>query len=610
MQFPAPPKRTFLRRVTRALVIALVIPYLGIVLLAALFQRSLIYHPGRDASLNVAPPQIYGARTQPVSFQTSDNLELHGWHVSGKDSEAKADGKSLHVKSNRTHGQPVFLYFCGNSGNRAHRLAEFKMLTDLGTDVVCFDYRGFGDNAGSPSEEALATDARAIWQHLIDERHVEPKQIVIFGESLGGGVGTRLAAEMSAAGTPPAGLVLRSTFSRLTDAAAWHFPWLPVRFLMLDRFPSVERIQQITCPILVIHGQRDTIVPFEMGARLFAAAPEESSQGIPKRLLPLRTADHNDVMVAEPEAVRQALEELLDMINPRVVLRPDPKEVPMLAELVRKMTYFPETADDLSPARLLLPADRVHPIQLRTDDGLTLNGWHLLAEKRPTADQPAADGGPSRARPLALFFSGNGGNRAYRILETGLLTHAGADVLLFDYRGYGDNPGNPTEQGLANDARAVWRYATREHHRAPERTFLYGESLGGAVATRLAAELCSGGTPPAGLVLRSTFSTLADVAQYFYPLVPVKMFLQERYPSIEQIPRVTCPILALHGIHDTIVPYALARKLFAAAPATAADGSPKQFIDLVHADHNDVVEADGAALQSALNDFVARIAKK
>jgi hypothetical protein len=582
-----------LRRIARILFVSIVIPYLGIALLAAIFQRSLIYHPGLDASLNVTPSQIYGARTMPISFQTVDNLDLHGWHVSSKDS-----GTNDNAKSQRANGQPVFLYFCGNSGNRSHRLDEFKMLSDCGAEVVCFDYRGFGDNAGSPSEESLAADARAIWQHLISERHLESKQIIIFGESLGGGVATRLAFDMSTAGTPPAGLVLRSTFSRLTDAAACHFSWLPVRFLMIDRFPSVDRIPQITCPILVIHGHRDTIVPFEMGERLFAAAPEKSSQGIAKRLLPLKTADHNDVMVTEPAAVRRALEELVEAVSPRIVARPDPKDGQMLAELVRKMTYFPEPADDLSPERLLLPADRVRAVQLPADDGLTLNGWHLLA------------GGPSSARPTALYFSGNGGNRAYRIAETGLLMNAGADVLLFDYRGYGDNPGSPTEQDLADDARAVWRFATQEQHVAPERIFLYGESLGGAVGTRLAAGLCAAGMPPAGLVLRSTFSTLADVAQHFYPLVPVKMFLQERYASIEQIPHVTCPILVLHGTHDTIIPYALARKLFAAAPATAADGTPKQFIDLVHADHNDVVEADGEALQSALSQFVAHIGKR
>src|SRR5213075_2416691 len=111
----------------------------------AIFQRSLIYHPGRDASLTSQPSQIAGARTDPVSFQTAENLDLHGWHMSPLDAEASGDRKN-----NRTSGKPVFLYFCGNSGNRAHRLEEFKMLIGLDADVVCFDYRGFGDNDGSP----------------------------------------------------------------------------------------------------------------------------------------------------------------------------------------------------------------------------------------------------------------------------------------------------------------------------------------------------------------------------------------------------------------------------------------------------------------------------
>jgi fermentation-respiration switch protein FrsA (DUF1100 family) len=585
------------------------VPYLALILLAAIFQRSLIYHPRRDASLNVTPGHIHGAHTEPIGFKTADDLDLHGWHISRKKLDDD-EGSKRSSQRNRTNGKPVFLYFCGNSGNRAHRFEEFMLLTGLDADVICFDYRGFGDNDGNPSEEALATDARAIWQYLVRELHIDPQQIIIFGESLGGGVATRLACDMSAAESPPAGLVLRSTFSRLTDAAAWHFPWLPVRLLMIDRYPSVERIAKVTCPILVIHGQRDTIVPFEMGERLFAAAPETSSQGIDKRFITLKTADHNDVIYTEPDAVRRAIEELVEKINPTVASRPKSKDDQMLAELVRKMTYFPETADDLSPAALLLPADRVHAIQLATGDGLTLNGWHLLAEGRSSPNRETSTSELSPGRSLVLFFSGNGGNRAYRIPEAGVLTRAGADVFLFDYRGYGDNPGSPSEQALADDAHAVWRYATRDCHVAPERIILYGESLGGAVATRLAAELCKDGTPLGGLVVRSTFSAIVDVAQHHYPLLPVKMLMQERYASVEQILRVTCPILIFHGPHDKIVPYALGRKLFAAAPEKAANGTSKQFVDLVHSDHNDAVEADGEVLQNAMSKFLAQVSQK
>jgi hypothetical protein len=206
------------------------------------------------------------------------------------------------------------LFFSGNAANRRYRVSEFQVLTDLGCDVFLFDYRGYGDNAGSPSEEKLVADARTIWSYTTEDRNVSPERIILYGESLGGGVAVRIAAEMCQAGTPPAGLILRSTFSSLVDAGAYHYPWLPVRLLLIDRFASIDHIALVTCPILQVHGARDTIMPISLGRRLFDAAPHRSASGLAKRFIELQNAHHNDVLlVAKPE-LRRAVAEFLESL--------------------------------------------------------------------------------------------------------------------------------------------------------------------------------------------------------------------------------------------------------------------------------------------------------
>jgi fermentation-respiration switch protein FrsA (DUF1100 family) len=284
-----------------------------------------------------------------------------------------------------------------------------------------------------------------------------------------------------------------------------------------------------------------------------------------------------------------------------------PTENSLRAKIARSRTYFPVQADDLSPRRLQLPANRVHAITLETDDGLTLNGWHLLADGTVAADRTECDRELSAGRPLALYFPGNTGHRGDRLVEAGLVTRTGADVFLFDYRGYGDNLGAPTEEAFAADARAAWRYTTVNRRVAPRRIILYGESIGGAVATRLTSELCAAGTSPAGLFIRSTSSTLADAARLRYPFLPKKLLPAERYAAVEYIARVTCPLAMLHGEQDQTIPYALGRKVFDAAPEKSDNGVRKQFVDLPHSDHDDVVETDGALLEKAVAEFVGRL---
>jgi fermentation-respiration switch protein FrsA (DUF1100 family) len=236
----------------------------------ASFQRRLIYQPTRAETIDPEFSGVGRDRVENVDVDTADGLKLHGWFLRAVPASPRPTGER--AGNGSVPASPVVIFFPGNAGHRGYRAIELDLISHLGADVYLFDYRGYGDNAGSPSEENFAADARAVWRTVTGTRGASPSNVVLLGESLGGGVATRLAAELCQAGTPPGGLILKSTFSSLVDVAAYHFWWLPVRALMIDRFPSAERIATVTCPILVIHGTADTIVPLSSGRRLFDAA--------------------------------------------------------------------------------------------------------------------------------------------------------------------------------------------------------------------------------------------------------------------------------------------------------------------------------------------------
>ena len=287
--------------------------YLIILVMLAFFQRRLIYQPTQADSIDPEPAGLRTGQCERVSVETTDGLQLHGWYLHAAATGTTGSGARI----DRADGVPVVIYFPGNAGHRGYRAIELDVIARLGADVYLFDYRGYGDNPGSPSEEKLAEDARSVWQMVTGKRGVKPAQVFLLGESLGGGVATRLAADVCAAGTPPGGLILRSTFSSLVDVAAHHYWWLPVRVLLIDRFPSTDRIATVTCPILVIHGTSDTIVPFASGKRLFEAAPEQSQQSIAKTFVPLRGAGHNDILYVARDEYRQAVRDFLERVHPR-----------------------------------------------------------------------------------------------------------------------------------------------------------------------------------------------------------------------------------------------------------------------------------------------------
>jgi uncharacterized protein len=233
----------------------------------------------------------------------------------------------------------------------------------------------------------------------------------------------------------------------------------------------------------------------------------------------------------------------------------------------RRLIYLPAPRA-VPPAAAVLPG--AEEVSFPTEDGLRLDGWFV---------PPAGAGRPGRHErraPAVLVCNGNGGNRSLRAPLAAALARAGLAVLLFDYRGYAANPGRPTEHGLAADARAAAAYLAARPEVDPARLVYFGESLGAAVALRLAVE-----RPPAALVLRSPFASLAEVGRRHYPWLPVSLLLADRFDAAAVAGRLAAPLLVVAGGHDRIVPPGHSRRLFDAAP------QPKRFVLLPGADHND-----------------------
>jgi uncharacterized protein len=240
-------------------------------------QRRLIYFPMGDVP---TPRDIGLSNAEPVTFETTDGLRLNGWFVA-------ASGASPRV---------TVLVFNGNAGNRAHRAPLAAAFQHHGLQVLLVDYRGYGGNPGSPTENGLAADSRAAQAYLARRSDVDASRIVYFGESLGTAVAIDLAVEH-----PPAAIILRSPFTSMVDVGKVHYPFLPVRLLLRDRFAAIDRVRRINVPLLVIAGGRDRIVPIENSRRLYDAAVA------PKTLFVVPNADHNDDELLAGEEMMRAI---------------------------------------------------------------------------------------------------------------------------------------------------------------------------------------------------------------------------------------------------------------------------------------------------------------
>src|SRR5215207_7077997 len=253
------------------------------VLLWAL-QRQLIYFPDNTP---VRPAGAVIERALDVTLHTGDGLELGAWFVPATGSVSDTP--------------MAVLVAPGNGGNRESRSGLAEELSKRGLGVLLMDYRGYGGNPGSPSEEGLVADALAATEAL-EELGYPPERTIYFGESLGTGVVAALQAQR-----PPAGMVLRSPFTELADVGAHHYPYLPVRLLLRDRFPVVDNLSSSRVPVTVIYGNRDSVVPSALSATVADAA-----SSLVERMV-LEGADHNDPVMFGPrvaEAVARLAREV------------------------------------------------------------------------------------------------------------------------------------------------------------------------------------------------------------------------------------------------------------------------------------------------------------
>lgn len=286
----------------------------------AYLQRRLIYRPKRERIIRVDSSFHPHGELEQVRVPTHDGLFLNGWLYSAIRPNQFNDNSSQASSSPEPQSRPLVLFFSGNAKNRQHRLLNCQNLAEIGADVLLVDYRGYGDNPGSPNEAALVSDAESIWKYALDELNKTRHQIVVYGESLGGGVATQLAARLSQANSPPAGLVLNATFTSLAEAAPHYFRrlpigWLPLNAIIVDRFASAEHVPHVTSPLLVMHGQHDRYIPVHIGRKLFDAAASHSHCGREKRFIELPHAGHNNIHVVAKNEFQAALTPFFDSIG-------------------------------------------------------------------------------------------------------------------------------------------------------------------------------------------------------------------------------------------------------------------------------------------------------
>ena len=267
------------RSILLLIIQTIIFVYIIFLLFLYFYQRNLLYHPNEN---NYSDDKL-SVSIEKVKVKTSDNIDLLAWY---------------HVKDLKKY--KTILYFHGNAGsleNRIHKLNHFR---NMNLNFLIIAWRGFSGNSGKPSEKGLYEDGNSAIKWLLN-RGVEEKNIVIYGESLGTGVATQLSQNKNYAG-----VILETPFTSMTDTARKFYPYIPVELLLKDKFDNKKKIKNINSPILIMHGENDQIVPFDMGKKMYEIANEPKYSYFTK---------HDNHMMEYDENLIKALNSFLNSLN-------------------------------------------------------------------------------------------------------------------------------------------------------------------------------------------------------------------------------------------------------------------------------------------------------
>jgi len=254
-----------------------------------LLERTGLYLP---TSAHLAHPGSYGFRYEEKIVETADGERLDAWWIpaEGNDRPKGVEDPPLPPLPPlpKVPGAPVILFFHGNGGNISHRIQKIRYFLKMGASVLIFDYRGYGASSGRPDERGTYRDGEAAAQAALAEAGGDPDRVAYYGESLGCAVALETALRL-----PPRALILDSPFSSTAAMGALIFPWLPTRWIVLNRYDNLGKINALSAPLLLLHSPDDDVIPFSMGRAVYEAAPS------PKRFVETR-GDHNEGFSESP----------------------------------------------------------------------------------------------------------------------------------------------------------------------------------------------------------------------------------------------------------------------------------------------------------------------